>query len=138
MSASFPPDLSKNEQIGIAAVLLLTFVYSLVVAGQILLWFALVGVAVGIYIAYLLVLAVFRMVEAVERLAVAVETRNEVDQTQTSEAGVTSGGTSGAVEFGTGADESDTDDAPSGADADGSDPAAGDHESDESGDDTEA
>jgi hypothetical protein len=67
------PQLSTRLKIAIAAILLVTLAYSLIIAGQILLWFVLVGIAAGIYIAWLLVVAVFRMVEAVERIAAAME-----------------------------------------------------------------
>jgi len=73
MPSEFPPPLSDRVKLAAAVVLLVTFVYSFVIAAQILLWFVLVGIAAGIYIAWLLVLAVFRLVEAVERLAAAKE-----------------------------------------------------------------
>ena len=60
-------------KIAVAVVLLVTLAYSLVIAGQILLWFVLVGIAAGVYIAWLLVLAVFRLVDAIERIAAARE-----------------------------------------------------------------
>jgi hypothetical protein len=69
----FPPRPSKRTGIALAAVALLTFLYSIIVAGQILLWFVLAGIAVGLYLTYLLVVVLFRLVEAVERIATAAE-----------------------------------------------------------------
>ncbi|MGQ4554751.1 hypothetical protein [Halobellus sp. GM3] len=73
MPAAFPPRSSKRLRFAVAAVLIATFAYSVVIAGQILLWFVLVGIAAGIYLAWLLVVAVFRLVDAVERIAAALE-----------------------------------------------------------------
>ena len=73
MPSEFPPPLSTRVKVAAVIVLLVTLAYSFVIAGQILLWFVLVGIAAGIYIAWLLVVAVFRLVEAVERLAAARE-----------------------------------------------------------------
>ncbi|WP_144901934.1 NAD(P)(+) transhydrogenase (Re/Si-specific) subunit beta [Halobellus captivus] len=73
MSAEFPPTPSRRTKIAVVIAVLATFAYSVVIAGQILLWFVLVGIVVGAYIAWLLVIAVFRLVEAVERLAAAKE-----------------------------------------------------------------
>ncbi|MFA1610404.1 hypothetical protein [Halobellus rubicundus] len=76
MPSEFPPRLSRNAKIALGAVLLVTLAYSFVIAGQILIWFVIVGIAAGIYVAWALVVAVYRMVEAVERLADAMEARN--------------------------------------------------------------
>ena len=73
MSPQFPPELSTRAKIAITAVALLTFLYSIVIAGQILLWFIVAGFAVGLYLIYLLIVAVFRLVAAVERIATAAE-----------------------------------------------------------------
>ena len=73
MPPAFPPRPSKRATIALAAVALVTFLYSIVIAGQILLWFVLVGIAVGLYLTYLLIVAIFRLVEAVERIATAAE-----------------------------------------------------------------
>mgnify|MGYP006914279378 CR=1 FL=1 len=73
MSPEFPPELSTRAKVAIATVALLTFLYSVVVAAQILLWFVVVGFAVGLYLTYLLIVAVFRLVAAVERIATAAE-----------------------------------------------------------------
>ena len=73
MSPKFPPELSTRAKVAIATVALLTFLYSVVVAAQILLWFVVVGFAVGLYLVYLLIVAVFRLVTAVERIATAAE-----------------------------------------------------------------
>ena len=73
MSSELPPRPSKRATIALAVVALVTFLYSIVIAGQILLWFVLVGLAVGLYLTYLLIVAIFRLVEAVERLATAAE-----------------------------------------------------------------
>ena len=70
MPSEFPPPLSTRVKVAAVIVLLVTLAYSFVIAGQILLWFVLVGIAAGIYIAWLLVVAVFRLVEAVEARAV--------------------------------------------------------------------
>ncbi|WP_256546519.1 hypothetical protein [Halobellus inordinatus] len=59
--------------IALAVVAVVTFAYSIVVAGQILLWFVLAGIAAGIYVAWLLVVAVLRLVDATERIASALE-----------------------------------------------------------------
>ncbi|MFB6092875.1 MAG: hypothetical protein ABEK02_07690 [Haloquadratum sp.] len=76
MPSEFPPRLSRNAKIVLGAFLLITLVYSFVIAGQILVWFVIAGIAAGIYVAWALVVAVYRMVEAVERLADAMEARN--------------------------------------------------------------
>jgi len=73
VSPQFPPELSTRAKIAITAVALLTFLYSIVIAGQILLWFIVAGFAVGLYLIYLLIVAVFRLVAAVERIATAAE-----------------------------------------------------------------
>ena len=73
MSSELPPRPSKRATIALAVVALVTFLYSIVIAGQILLWFVLVGLAVGLYLTYLLIVAIFRLVEAVERIATAAE-----------------------------------------------------------------
>ena len=73
MSPEFPPRPSKRTAVALAVVALVTFLYSVVVTAQILLWFVLVGVAIGLYLTYLLIVAVFRLVEAVERIATAAE-----------------------------------------------------------------
>ncbi|MBB6647597.1 hypothetical protein [Halobellus ruber] len=73
MSPELPPRPSRRTKIVLAAVALVTFLYSVVVTAQILLWFVLVGLAVGLYLTYLLIVAVFRLVEAVERIATAAE-----------------------------------------------------------------
>ena len=73
MPPEFPPRPSTRTTVALAAVALVTFLYSIVVAGQILVWFVLVGVAVGVALVYLLVIAVFRLVAAVERIATAAE-----------------------------------------------------------------
>jgi hypothetical protein len=73
VSPTYPPRPSKRVTTALAAVALVTFLYSIVIAGQILLWFVLVGLAVGLYLTYLLIVAVFRLVEAVERIATAAE-----------------------------------------------------------------
>jgi hypothetical protein len=74
-------------KIAVAVVLLVTLAYSLVIAGQILLWFVLVGIAAGVYIAWLLVLAVFRLVDAIERIAATREAEvsggDRTDETDT-------------------------------------------------------
>jgi len=71
--SEFPPQLSRRAKVAIGAVALLTLLYTVVVTAQILLWFILVGVAVGLYLTYLLIVALFRLVEAVERIATAAE-----------------------------------------------------------------
>ena len=73
MSPEFPPRPSKRITVALAVVALVTFLYSIVIVGQILLWFALAGFAVGLYLIYLLIVAVFRLVAAVERIATAAE-----------------------------------------------------------------
>ena len=73
MSSELPPRPSKRATIALAVVALVTFLYSVVIAAQILLWFVLVGLAVGLYLTYLLIVAIFRLVEAVERIATAAE-----------------------------------------------------------------
>ncbi|SDX57132.1 hypothetical protein SAMN04487946_101177 [Halobellus clavatus] len=141
VSAPLPPQLSKNAQIGIVVVLLLTLAYSVVIAGQILLWFVLVGIAVGIYVAYLLVLAVFRMVDAVERLADAVEARNEAGQTQPSDGSSTSEKSDDAEaapdEVEADADEGDSGAKDTDSDSDDANSSTEDTESDTGGDGTE-
>ncbi|WP_435186170.1 hypothetical protein [Halobellus sp. EA9] len=74
-----PPRLSRNAKIGLGAFLVVTLAYSFVIAGQILLWFVIVGVTAGIYLTWLLVVAVFGMVDAFERIADAMEARNRGD-----------------------------------------------------------
>ncbi|WP_049987617.1 ATP synthase subunit I [Halobellus rufus] len=69
MSADRPPALSRRTKLLVGVVLAVTLVYSFVIAGQILLWFLFAGLVAGVYVAWLLVLAAFRLVEAVERLA---------------------------------------------------------------------
>ncbi|WP_311171331.1 hypothetical protein [Halobellus ordinarius] len=81
MSAEYPPQPSKRVQIALGVVVLVTFVYSVVIAAQILLWVVLVGVVAGIYIAWLLVAAVFRLVAAVERIAAAQEAKAGIEST---------------------------------------------------------
>ena len=73
MPSKFPPQFSTRTTVALATVALFTFLYSIVVAGQILLWFVLAGIAIGLYLTYLLIVAVFRLVEAVERIATAAE-----------------------------------------------------------------
>jgi hypothetical protein len=77
--AEYPPRPSKRVQIALAVVLLVTFVYSVVIASQILLWFVFVGIVAGVYIAWLLVVAAFRLVAAVERIAAAREAEAGLD-----------------------------------------------------------
>jgi len=60
-------------KIALAVVAVVTFAYSIIIAGQILLWFVLAGIAAGIYVAWLLVVAVLRLVDATERIARALE-----------------------------------------------------------------
>ena len=72
MPSEFPPP-SRRTKIVLAAIAVLTLLYSLIIAGQILLWFVLVGIAVALYLTWLLIVAVFRLVEAVERIATAAE-----------------------------------------------------------------
>jgi hypothetical protein len=79
VSAKSPPQPSKRVQIALAVVLLVTLVYSVVIAAQILVWVVFVGVVAGIYIAWLLVIAVFRLVAAVERIAAAREAEAGVE-----------------------------------------------------------
>ena len=69
MPPEFPPRPSTRTTVALAAVALVTFLYSIVVVGQIPVWFILVGVA----LVYLLVIAGFRLVAAVERIATAAE-----------------------------------------------------------------
>lgn len=71
--SAFPPRPSRRVTIALATIGLLTLLYSLIIAGQILLWFILAGGAIGLYLVWLLILAVFRLVEAVERIATAAE-----------------------------------------------------------------
>ena len=73
MSPEFPPELSTRAKVAIATVALLTLLYSVAVVGQILLWVVVVGIAVGLSLVYLLIVAVFRLVAAVERIATAAE-----------------------------------------------------------------
>jgi len=73
VSPQFPPRPSKRVTVALAVIALVTFLYSIVIVGQILLWFALAGFAVGLYLIYLLIVAVFRLVAAVERIATAAE-----------------------------------------------------------------
>jgi hypothetical protein len=73
VSPELLPQPSKRTAVALAAVALVTLLYSFVIAGQILLWFVLVGIAIGLYLTYLLIVAVFRLVEAVERIATAAE-----------------------------------------------------------------
>ncbi len=69
MPPEFPPRPSTRTTVALAAVALVTFLHSIVVVGQIPVWFILVGVA----LVYLLVIAGFRLVAAVERIATAAE-----------------------------------------------------------------
>ena len=73
MPSEYPPRPSRRVKIALAVVAVVTFAYSIVVAGQILLWFVLAGIAAGIYVAWLLVVAVLRLVDATERIASALE-----------------------------------------------------------------
>lgn len=73
MSAEFPASVSRRTKIAVGVLLVVTLAYSFVIAGQILVWFLFAGIVAGTYIAWLFVLAVFRLVEAVERLAAAKE-----------------------------------------------------------------
>jgi hypothetical protein len=71
--SEFPPRPSRRVTIALVVVALFTLLYSLIIAGQILLWFILAGGAIGLYLTWLLIIAVFRLVEAVERIATAAE-----------------------------------------------------------------
>ncbi|RLM59622.1 hypothetical protein DVK02_02475 [Halobellus sp. Atlit-31R] len=71
--SEYSPRPSRRGQIALAVVAVVTFAYSILVAGQILLWFVLAGIAAGVYVAWLLVVAVFRLVDATERIANALE-----------------------------------------------------------------
>jgi hypothetical protein len=117
VSPEFPPELSTRAKVAIATVALLTFLYSIVVAAQILLWFVVVGFAVGLYLTYLLIVAVFRLVAAVERIATAAEVDSGIRTTADAR-----GAASAATSDGDGAAVSP---APGGPDVGGSDPDAG-------------
>jgi hypothetical protein len=73
VSSEFSLRPSRRVTIVLAVIALFTLLYSLIVAGQILLWFILAGGAIGLYLIWLLIIAVFRLVEAVERIATAAE-----------------------------------------------------------------
>ena len=73
MPPELPPRPSTRTTAALAAVAVVTFLYSILVLGQILLWFVVVGIAIGLYLTYLLIVAVFRLVAAVERIATAAE-----------------------------------------------------------------
>jgi uncharacterized membrane protein len=77
-------------KIALAVVAVVTFAYSIVIAGQILLWFVLAGIAAGIYVAWLLVVAVLRLVDATERIASALEAEHG-DSSHDSNGGSTDG-----------------------------------------------
>jgi len=64
-------------KIALAVVAVVTFAYSIIIAGQILLWFVLAGIAAGIYVVWLLVVAVLRLVDATERIARALEAEHD-------------------------------------------------------------
>ena len=72
------PRPSRRVTIALAVIALFTLLYSLIVAGQILLWFILAGGAIGLYLTWLLILAVFRLVRAVERIATAAEVNSGI------------------------------------------------------------
>ena len=73
VSSDFSLRPSRRVTIALAVIALLTLLYSLIVVGQLLLWFILAGGAIGLYLTWLLIIAVFRLVEAVERIATAAE-----------------------------------------------------------------
>lgn len=66
-------ELSLTAKVTIAAVLVVSFVYSVVIASQILLWVWLVAVAVVLVLGIRLVVAFLRLVDAVERIADELE-----------------------------------------------------------------
>ncbi|MFC6825973.1 hypothetical protein [Halopelagius fulvigenes] len=74
-------ELSSAAKVAIAVALVVSFAYSVVIAGQILLWFSLVFLAVAIVIGVRLTSAFLRLADSVERIADAVE-RTDAETTE--------------------------------------------------------